>query len=62
MAAFGPVVLERPREDLLACGIVQVPQQLFKTKRGSARTAHRRSNASARTAAESSLASMPCMR
>eukprot|EP00971_Amphidinium_carterae_P024634 485793-Amphidinium_carterae.1 len=28
MAAFGPLVLERPREELLVCGVAQVPQQL----------------------------------
>eukprot|EP00971_Amphidinium_carterae_P064978 1287717-Amphidinium_carterae.1 len=28
MAAFGLLVLEKPREDLLAGGVVQVPQQL----------------------------------
>eukprot|EP00971_Amphidinium_carterae_P067632 1339290-Amphidinium_carterae.1 len=28
MAAFGPLVLEEPRQELLACGVEQVPQQL----------------------------------
>eukprot|EP00971_Amphidinium_carterae_P011268 221673-Amphidinium_carterae.1 len=28
MAAFGPLVLEKPREDLLGCGVALVPQRL----------------------------------
>eukprot|EP00971_Amphidinium_carterae_P091694 1815166-Amphidinium_carterae.1 len=28
MAAFGPLVLDKPREDLLACGMSVLPQQL----------------------------------
>eukprot|EP00971_Amphidinium_carterae_P037133 729746-Amphidinium_carterae.1 len=58
MAAFGPLVLERPREDLLACGIVRVPQQLKPSTGLPDKPTEAATPVPERKAAESSLASM----